>query len=85
MHTAPADTVHLMGTVAVPGLQEKGSIGFPSNLIEAPEPPHELIAVVEDAVGVDRQNLSQLLDGGVVGYVALVGGSSGSLSASIFS
>jgi hypothetical protein len=66
------DPVHVVRLVAVPRLQEECPISFMARPVQGREPPHKLVAVVEEAVGVVPEELSELLDGGVGGGVTLL-------------
>src|SRR5215212_9335309 len=79
MQRAAPDPVDAKRAIAVPRLEVEGAVSLPASLIKRAQTTHQLVAVVEDPVRVVSEDLGDLLDSGVVGHVASLGGRLGLL------
>src|SRR5829696_7882863 len=70
MYGAPSYPIYVEAPGAVPALKVKSAVTLAPLLVEAPEPPGEFVAVVQDALRVLYEQVAYLLYGGILGLVS---------------
>src|SRR5215212_7817781 len=81
MYGAPSYPLYVEAPSAVPALEVKSAVPLAPLLVEAPEPPGEFVAMVQDTLRILYEQVAYLLYGSILGLVPPQGRRFGRLGA----